>query len=122
MLIKPSLYRWQPRYWLSNLWELEQWGLAFILRGATGMAPRDSCDLDAYVASILSRGLRRLIKDMHGHPAQYSPQEWRDRLTTMAEGFEAAQRIYVGEEQPGDAALLEQALTMLKRDFLNLWD
>ena len=86
------------------------------------MAPRDSCDLDAYVASILSRGLRRLIKDMHGYPARYSPQEWRDRLTTMAEGFEAAQRIFDSSERVGDPDLLGQALTMFDRDFLNLWD
>ena len=86
------------------------------------MAPRDSENLDFYVAKILGLGLRRLARDSQGYPPRYTPKEWEARLKAMAEGFEAAQRIYVGEEQPGDAALLEQALTMLNRDFLNLWD
>ena len=57
-------------------------------RAKRGFADEDLWNLDYFLAGVISKSMRELIKQKHGYPAEMTEEEYDRRLTKIAEGFE----------------------------------
>lgn len=118
----------------------------FLQRGKRGYSDRDNWRVDYYLNSWMPQALRNL-KSEHGFPVQIyvdmfpddppwemnqmhstlAHAKWRSVLETMAQGFEAAQKINAYEFK-GATELqvlqetMHRGLQLFKDYYTNLWD
>ncbi len=57
-------------------------------RAKRGFADEDLWNLDYFLAGVISKSIRELIKQKHGYPAEMTGKEYDRKLTKIAEGFE----------------------------------
>jgi len=71
--------------------------ISFIQRGKKGWSNRDTWGFDYYLSDVISKGVRYLKENIHGHPANLTEGQWIDTLNQIIETFEMTTRI-VGSE------------------------
>ena len=73
---------------------------AFIQRGSRGYANRDVWGFHRYLSEVISGGIDRLIKELHGHPCNLKTlNEWKIILEKIKKTFKTAESIDNGTLQ-----------------------
>ncbi len=73
---------------------------AFWQRGRHGWAPRDTWNLDSYLARVIGETLPYLAAHSHGYPGNYkSMEEWTATLLSLAGVFRAYARCDSFDEE-----------------------
>ena len=71
---------------------------AFIQRGKRGFSNRDTWGFDYYLAKVISEGIDKLIKDVHGHPCDLKNlKQWKTILKKISKTFKTEEKIINGE-------------------------
>ena len=66
----------------------------FIQRGKRGYADRDAWNFDYYLAKVISGGIDKLIKEVHGHPCDLKNiRQWKTILRKISKTFKTATKI-----------------------------
>jgi hypothetical protein len=106
-------------------------------RITVGLSDYDVWGLDDHLSYIIPNGVRRLRETSHTYAPGTSPEEWKEILTQIIEGFESAQiigsnMIQVGEKKQWFDITPEQykwhqknfdrGMKLFHKYYFNLWD
>jgi len=95
---------------------------AFVQRGRRGYADRDVWGFDYYLSTVISKGIDKLIKDVHGYPCDLKNiEEWESILRKIRKVFKLAlidTRNFTKKEEKE----YDEGWKLFKKYFNNLWD
>lgn len=90
---------WWIRYGIKNkIVDFPSEVKYFIQRGKNGISQRDIWGLDYYLATTISKGIDKLIQDVHGHPTNLKNlREWKAILKKISKTFKMEEKIIDSE-------------------------
>lgn len=97
--------------------------ISFVQRGRRGYSDADIWNFDAYLAEVVSKGLRQLSRDTMAHPTTLTPEEWEEVLEEIATGFEEWRRLADSwtTPTPEQQEAWERTLRLFGRWFNGFW-
>lgn len=102
--LHPKLAKLQDIWWWirHGIWQkIEEFPRNikyFIQRGKRGYSDRDTWSFGFYLATVISGGIDKLIKDVHGRPCDLkSLKQWKSILKKINRTFKTEEKIIDGE-------------------------